>query len=130
MPLQLNVGVNNVWMDFIKVFIVGGIICVIGQLLMDLTKLTPARILVVFVVSGVVLQGLGIYEKIAAFGLSGARVPLPGFGYTLAKGVMEEVDRIGLLGVMTGGVKASAAGIASAIVFGYLMSVVFNSKTK
>lgn len=118
------------WMDFLKVFFVGGIICVIGQVLMDTTKLTPSRILVLFVVSGVVLQGLGIYEKLEAFGLSGARVPLPGFGYTLAKGVMDEVDKIGLLGVVTGGVKASAAGIAAAIVFGYLASILFNSKTK
>lgn len=121
---------ENMWMDFVKVFIVGGIICVIGQILMDMTKLTPARILVTFVVSGVVLQAFGIYEKIEKFGLSGARVPLPGFGYTLAKGVMEEVDRVGLLGVITGGVKAASAGIAAAIVFGYLMSVIFNSKSK
>lgn len=118
------------WMDFIKVFVVGGIICVIGQILMDTTKLTPARILVLFVVSGVVLQGFGIYEKIEKFGLSGARIPLPGFGYTLAKGVMEEVDRVGLLGIITGGVKAASAGIAGAIVFGYLMSIIFNAKSK
>lgn len=117
-------------MEFLKVFCVGGIICVIGQILMDTTKLTPARILVLFVVSGVVLQGLGIYEKIAVFGLSGARIPLPGFGYSLAKGVMEEVDKIGLLGVVTGGVKSTAAGITAAIVFGYIMSIIFNSKTK
>lgn len=121
---------SSMLIDFIKVFVVGGIICVIGQILMDTTKMTPARILVTFVVSGVVLQGIGIYEKIEKFGLSGARIPLPGFGYTLAKGVMEEVDRIGLLGAITGGVKASAAGIAAAIVFGYLMSVLFNSKSK
>ncbi len=121
---------ENMWMDFAKVFLVGGIICVIGQILMDTTKLTPARILVIFVVSGVVLQAFGIYEKIEKFGLSGARVPLPGFGFTLAKGVMEEVDRIGLLGVITGGVKSASAGIAAAIVFGYLMSVIFNSKSK
>lgn len=118
------------WIDFLKVFVTGGIICVIGQILMDTTKLTPARILVIFVVAGVVLQGFGIYEKIAEFGLSGARVPLPGFGYTLAKGVMDEVDKVGLLGVITGGVKAAAAGIAAAIVFGYLMAVLFDSKTK
>jgi stage V sporulation protein AE len=118
------------WGDLLKVFIVGGIICVIGQVLMDTTKLTPSRILVLFVVAGVVLQGFGIYEKIAEFGLSGARVPLPGFGYSLAKGVMEEVDKIGLLGIITGGVSATSAGIAAAIVFGYLMSVLFDSKTK
>lgn len=118
------------WGDFLRVFVVGGIICVIGQVLMDTTKLTPSRILVVFVVSGVVLQGFGIYERIAEFGLSGARVPLPGFGYSLAKGVMEEVDKNGLLGIVTGGVSATSAGIAAAIVFGYLMSVLFDSKTK
>lgn len=118
------------WVDFLKVFIIGGIICVIGQILMDTTKLTPSRILVIFVVSGVVLQAFGIYEKIAEFGLSGARVPLPGFGYSLAKGVMDEVDKIGLLGIVTGGVSATSAGIAAAIVFGYLMSVLFDSKTK
>lgn len=118
------------WMEFLRVFIVGGIICVIGQILMDTTKLTPSRILVVFVVAGVILQGFGIYEKIEAFGLSGARVPLPGFGFTLARGVVEEVNQKGLLGAVTGGVKASAAGISAAIVFGYLGSVLFNSKTK
>lgn len=130
MLLQLNMGVNKMWLDFVKVFVVGGIICVIGQILMDTTKLTPSRILVVFVVAGVVLQGFGIYEKIVEFGLSGARVPLPGFGYTLAKGVMDEIDRAGIIGIVTGGVKASAAGISGAIVFGYLMSILFSSKTK
>lgn len=118
------------WIDFLKVFVVGGIICVIGQILMDTTKLTPARILVLFVVLGVVLGGCGIYEKIADFGLSGARVPLPGFGYTIAKGVMEEIDKVGMLGIVTGGVKASSAGVTAAIIFGYLASVIFNSKTK
>lgn len=116
--------------EFIRVFIVGGIFCVIAQILMDTTKLTPARILVIYVVSGVILGFLGIYDKIADFGLSGARVPLPNFGYVLCKGVIEEVDKIGFLGVFTGGVKAAAGGITSAIVFGYLMSILFNSKTK
>jgi len=118
------------WESFLRVFVVGGIICVIGQVLMDTTKLTPSRILVIFVVAGVVLQGFGIYEKIAEFGLSGARIPLPGFGYSLAKGVMQEVDKNGLLGIVTGGVSATSAGIAAAVVFGYLMSVLFDSKTK
>ncbi len=118
------------WIDLLKVFVVGGLICVIGQILMDTTKLTPARILVLFVVLGVVLGGCGIYEKIADFGLSGARVPLPGFGYTIAKGVMEEIDKVGMLGIVTGGVKASSAGVTAAIIFGYLASIIFNSKTK
>lgn len=118
------------WLDFLKVFVVGGIICVVGQILMDTTKLTPSRILVLFVVSGVVLGGCGIYEKIADFGLSGARIPLPGFGYVIAKGVMEEIDKVGVLGIVTGGVKASSAGVTAAIFFGYLASIIFNSKTK
>lgn len=117
-------------LDFVKVFIVGGIICVIAQILMDTTKLTPGRILVLFVVSGVVLGFFGIYDKLIDFGLSGARVPLPNFGYVLYKGVIEEVDKTGLIGVFTGGVKAASGAIAASIIFGYVMAVLFNSKTK
>jgi len=116
--------------EYIRVFIVGGIICVIAQILMDTTKLTPARILVAFVTAGVILQAFGIYEKVVEFGRSGATVPLPGFGYSLAKGVMKEVDKIGLLGAFTGAVKGTAGGIAAAIIFGYIMALIFNSKTK
>jgi stage V sporulation protein AE len=97
---------------------------------MDTTKLTPARILVIFVTSGVILQAFGVYEKIVEFGRSGATVPLPGFGYTLAKGVMNEVDKSGFIGIFTGGVKGTAGGITGAIVFGYIMSLIFTSKTK
>ncbi len=116
--------------EYVRVFIVGGIICVIAQVLMDTTKLTPARILVVFVTAGVILQAFGIYEKLVEFGRSGATIPLPGFGSSLAKGAMKEVDEIGLLGAFTGAVKGTAGGIAAAVIFGYIMSLIFNSKSK
>ena len=117
-------------MEYLKAFLVGGVICVIGQLLMDNTKLTPAHILVVFVTSGVILTAIGIYEPIVDFGGAGATVPLPGFGYTLAKGVFAEVDKDGLIGAFTGGIKAAAGGVAAATVFGYIMAVIFNPKSK
>ncbi|SHK04680.1 stage V sporulation protein AE [Hathewaya proteolytica DSM 3090] len=117
-------------MDFIKVFIVGGLICVIAQILMDTTKLTPARILVVFVVLGTILGAFGWYDKLVEFAGAGATIPLPGFGNVLANGVIEEVKEAGFLGIFTGGTKGAAAGIASAIVFGYIMSIIFNAKTK
>ncbi|WP_066502642.1 stage V sporulation protein AE [Abyssisolibacter fermentans] len=117
-------------MEYFRVFLVGGIICVIGQLLMDCTKLTPAHVLVTFVSCGVILTALGIYEPIVKFGESGATVPLLGFGYTLGNGVMEAVDKKGLIGVFTGGAQATAGGVAAAVVFGYLMAVIFNPKTK
>ncbi|MDF2672640.1 MAG: spoVAE [Clostridiales bacterium] len=117
-------------MDYLRAFIVGGIICVIGQILMDKTKLTSGRILVIFVTSGVILGALGIYGPIAEYGKAGATVPLPGFGYSLYKGVIKEVNSNGILGAFSGGIKATAAGISSAIFFGYIMSVVFNPKTK
>jgi stage V sporulation protein AE len=116
--------------DYLRAFIVGGIICVIGQILMDKTKLTSGRILVIFVTSGVILGALGIYGPIAEYGKAGATVPLPGFGYSLYKGVIKEVNSNGILGAFSGGIKATAAGISSAIFFGYIMSVVFNPKTK
>lgn len=117
-------------MNFLKTFVIGGLICVIGQLLMDKTKLKPARILVLFVSSGVVLGGLGVYEPLVEFAGAGATVPLTGFGYTLAKGVIKEVEEIGLLGVFTGGLKASAGGITAAVLFGYLAAIIFNPKAK
>lgn len=117
-------------MDYINAFIIGGIICVLGQILIDKTKLTSARILVLFVVIGCILGGLGIYEKIVEIGGAGATVPLPGFGYALAKGVMKEVDEAGFLGIFTGGLKGTSAGIASAIVFSFLAALVFNAKEK
>ena len=109
---------------YLKVFVTGGIICSIGQILIDKTKLTPARILVIFVTLGVVLTGLGIYEYIVDFGKAGATVPISGFGYALGTGVMEEVDKNGLIGIFTGGITATAGGIAAAIIFGYIAALV------
>lgn len=117
-------------MDYIKAFITGGVICVIGQILMDGTKLTPAHVLVAFVSSGVILTALGIYEPIVKFGGAGATVPLPGFGYALANGAFESVKQDGLIGAFTGGVKATAGGVSAAVIFGYIMAVIFNPKTK
>lgn len=117
-------------MDYIRAFIVGGTICLIGQILMDKTSLTPARILVSFVTAGVILGAIGIYDPIVEYGKAGATVPLPGFGYALAKGTIKEVEKNGLIGAFTGGIKATSAGIAAAIFFGYLMAVIFNPKTK
>ncbi|PAB56821.1 stage V sporulation protein AE [Anaeromicrobium sediminis] len=117
-------------MEYMRVFLVGGIICVIGQLLMDGTKLTPSHILVIFVTSGVILGGIGIYEPLADFGGAGATVPLPGFGYALAKGAIKATSEKGILGAFTGGVQATAGGVAAAIVFGYLMAVIFTPKAK
>jgi len=117
-------------MDYVKAFIVGGIICVIAQILIDKTKLTPARILVMFVVAGCILGGLGIYEMLVNFGGAGATVPLPGFGYALAKGVMKEVDEVGFLGIFTGGLKGTAGGIAAAMSFSFLAALLFNPKEK
>lgn len=117
-------------MDYLIVFAIGGIICTAGQILMDATKLTPAHILVIFVTAGAILTGIGWYEPLAEFAKNGATVPLPGFGYALAKGAMEEVDQTGLLGAFTGGVQNTSAGIAAAVVFGYFISVIFSSKSK
>lgn len=117
-------------MNYLKAFLVGGAICVIGQILIDKTKLTPARILVSFVVAGVVLQIFGIYEKIVSFAQAGATVPLTGFGYLLCKGVEKAVAEQGFMGIFTGGITAAAGGIASALVFGFLAAVIFKPKAK
>ena len=116
--------------DCLKAFLVGGFICLIGQVLIDYTKLTPARILVSYVVSGVILTGLGVYEPIVKFAGAGATVPLTGFGYSLANGVREAVAQYGLIGALSGGLTATAAGIAAAIFFGFLMSIFFKSGDK
>ena len=121
---------NFDWMQLLKCFVVGGIICIIGQLLIDKTKLTPARILVLFVTVGAILGGLGIYQHLINFAGAGATVPLTGFGANLAKGAIEEVQKIGLLGAFTGGVKASAGGISAAIFFGYIASLIAKPKIK
>lgn len=117
-------------LEYLKAFLVGGALCLIGQLLIDLTKLTPARILTAYVVAGVLLGGVGLYEYVVQFGGAGATVPLTGFGYNLAKGVREAVDQDGLLGVMTGGMKAAAGGIAAAVFFGFLAALFFRPKDK
>ncbi len=117
-------------MEYIRAFLVGGAICVIGQILIDKTNLTSARILVAFVTAGVILTALGIYEPIVNFGGAGATVPLTGFGYSLAKGAIKGVQERGILGAFTGGITATAGGIAAAIFFGYLNAVLFNPKTK
>ena len=115
-------------MTYLYAFLAGGAICVIGQLLLDMTKLTAPKILVIFVVAGAVLQGFNLYEPFAELVKNGATVPLPGFGYSLAKGAMEGAQR-GFLGALTGAVESTAAGIATAIVFGYIVSLVFNPKS-
>ncbi len=120
----------EIFLTYLNVFITGGIICTIGQILIDKTKLTPARILVLFVVLGVVLTGLGIYKPIVDFGGSGATVPISGFGYALANGVKEEIDKNGLLGIFTGGITATSAGITAAIIFGYLGALISKSNIK
>ncbi len=118
------------WMSLLKCFVVGGLICVIGQILIDKTKLTPARILVIFVTTGAILGGLGIYKYLVDFAGAGATVPLTGFGYNLAKGAIEGVKETGLVGAFTGGVKAAAGGIAAAVFFGYLASLISKPKMK
>ena len=117
-------------MDYIKAFIIGGILCAIGQILIDKTKLTPARILVSYVVIGVVLGAIGIYKPLVEFAGAGATVPLTGFGYNLAKGVKEAISENGFIGIFTGGLKASAGGITAAITAGLLASLVFKAKDK
>lgn len=117
-------------MQLLRCFVVGGLICIVGQILIDKTKLTPARILVVFVTTGVVLGALGIYKYVIDFAGCGATVPLTGFGANLAKGTMEAVKENGLLGAFSGGVKASAGGIAAAVFFGYIASLVAKPKIK
>ncbi|CUO96056.1 stage V sporulation protein AE [Clostridium sp. NSJ-49] len=117
-------------MDYISAFVVGGLICVIAQILMDTTKLTPARILVAFVTIGAILGGFGLYDKLIEIGGAGATIPLPSFGNSLAKAAIEGVEKDGLLGAFTGGITGAAGGITAAIFFGYLMAVIFNPKTK
>ena len=117
-------------MVYVSAFIVGGIVCVIGQILMDTTKLTPARILVIFVTLGTILGAFGIYDKIIEIGGAGASIPLPGFGNSLAKGAIKAVEEKGLIGAFTGGITGTAAGITAAIFFGYTMALIFNPKTK
>ena len=118
------------WLQLLKCFVVGGLICIIGQILIDKTKLTPARILVIFATSGAILGGLGVYKYIIDFAGCGATVPLTGFGANLAKGAIEGVKENGLLGAFVGGVKASSGGIAAAVFFGYIASLISKPKIK
>ncbi len=117
-------------MDFVKAFVIGGLICVVGQILIDKTKLTPARILVAYVVTGVILGAFGLYDKLIDFAGAGATVPLTGFGNTLANGVKKAVAEKGVLGIFTGGLTASSAGICAAIFFGYFGALFSKSKEK
>lgn len=117
-------------MDYLKAFLIGGALCAIGQIFIDKTKLTPARILVGFVVGGVVLSALGFYEPLVEFAGAGATVPLSGFGHTLAKGVSSAVAEKGFLGIFTGGLSATAGGISAAILFGFLIALFFKPKDK
>ena len=117
-------------MDYVWCFLCGGLLCLIGQVLIDLTKLTPARILTGYVVAGVILQAVGLYQPLVDWAGAGATVPLTGFGYSLAKGVAKAVGEQGLLGVITGGLTATAGGIAAAVVFGLLMAILCKPREK
>lgn len=120
----------NLFLDCLKTFLVGGFICMLGQILIDYTKLTPARILVTYVVSGVALTAIGVYKPLVEFAGAGATVPLTGFGYSLANGVIEAVNQYGFIGVFCGGLTATSAGITAAIFFGFIMSLLFKSGDK
>ncbi|SMC47959.1 stage V sporulation protein AE [Papillibacter cinnamivorans] len=117
-------------MEYLNAFLCGGLLCAVGQILIDKTKLSPARILVSYVVAGVVLGAVGLYQPLVEWGGAGATVPLTGFGYNLAKGVGEAVAEKGFLGALSGGVKAAAAGISAAVFFGYLVALVFKPGDK
>lgn len=117
-------------MDYLKAFVVGGLICVVGQILIDKTKMTPARILVSFVVLGVFLHLIGVYKPLVDFAGAGATVPLTGFGYNLCKGVEKAVSEKGFLGIFTGGFTAGAAGLCAAVVFSFLAALIFKPKSK
>lgn len=120
----------EIFLTYLKTFLIGGALCAIGQILVDKTKITPARILTCYVVVGVVLGAVGLYEPFAEWAGAGATVPLTGFGNTLAKGVREAVAERGLIGAFTGGFTASAAGICAAVFFGWIVSMIFKSKDK
>ncbi len=117
-------------MDYVWAFVIGGAICIIAQVLIDKTKLTPARILVAYVVAGVILSAVGLYEPLTEFAGAGASTPLSGFGNLIAKGVREDVEKHGLIGALSGGLTAASAGITAALVFGLLAALIFKSKRK
>jgi len=120
----------EILLQYIKVFVCGGLFCVAAQILIDKTKITPARILVGYVVAGVILTGVGLYEPLVDFARSGATVPLTGFGYMLARGVQKAVSEKGMIGAFTGGLTATAAGIATAVMLGSICALTFKSKEK
>ena len=126
MPLPFQ----EVNVDYLKAFIVGGLLCLIGQILIDKTKLTPARILVSYVVIGVFLGAIGVYKPLVELAGAGATVPLTGFGYSLSKGVKEAINEQGFLGIFTGGLKSTAGGIAAAVTAGLLASLIFKARDK
>ena len=115
---------------YLWAFLIGGALCTVGQLLISLTRLTPARVLVIFVTGGVILTAVGLYEPLVKLAGAGATVPLTGFGYSLAKGAIEGAREDGIFGALTGGIKNTAAGVAAAIVFGYISALIFRPKTK
>lgn len=120
----------DMFMEYLKAFVVGGLFCVIGQLLLDFTKLTPARILVGYVVTGVILSAVGLYKPLIDFAGAGATVPLTGFGHLLANGVKQAIGSDGMIGIMTGGLTASAGGIAASVFFGYVVSLIARPKLR
>lgn len=120
----------EIFMEYVKCFVVGGLICVVGQLILDRTKLTTGQIMVLFLLAGAFLTAIGVYGPIVEFAGAGATVPISGFGYSLAKGAMEEVTGSGLMGAFAGGIRNTAAGITAAIVFGYLAALCSNPKSK
>lgn len=117
-------------MTYLYAFLVGGVICTVGQILIDKTKLTPARIVVLFVVSGAALTAVGLYEPLVKFAGTGATVPITGFGYSLVNGVRTAIDKYGWIGIFTGGLTATSGGVTAALMFGLLFSLLFNSKMK
>lgn len=131
MRIDMSEFFSNIdFMQYLWCFIIGGVLCIIAQILIDKTKLTPARVLVLYVTVGAILGGLGIYKYLVDFAGAGATVPLTGFGYNLAKGAIEGVKETGIIGAFTGGVKAAAGGIAAAIFFGYIASLISKPKIK
>ena len=120
----------DIFLRYLQVFAVGGLICMIGQVLLNLTKITPARILVIFLLSGVVLETIGVFQYVKEFGGAGATVPICGFGSILAKGAMEGAKADGLYGALTGGITAATAGLSAAIIIGFIIALLFNSRNK
>lgn len=120
----------DIFLSYVRAFVVGGLFCVVAQILIDKTKLTPARILVAYVVAGVILGGIGVYGPLVEYAGGGASVPLTGFGYTISRGIRDAVDSVGLLGAFTGGLTASAGGISTALIFGLGASLIFSTKSK